>query len=178
MHYISYKWANNQLWTEEFDFVFRVRLKDLNTDWEKNYRTELENCSQADLFACFLHNSLRIGKQRLDDIKKFQTFLQPHKSKILLLIDGYDEIQYLLLINHAQKESAIFIINEIKTYQNFIMTSRPNSVPDHFFEENKGKFDSIIENLGLDDNGIRQYIQNYFEIKKNKSFEISLIQFL
>jgi hypothetical protein len=35
------------------------------------------------------------------------------------------------------------------------MTSRPNSVPDHFFEENKGKFDSIIENIGLDDDGIR-----------------------
>jgi hypothetical protein len=58
------------------------------------------------------------------------------------------------------------------------MTSRPNSVPDHFFEENEGKFNSIIENIGLDDNGIRQYIQNYFQIKKNKSFEISLIQFL
>jgi hypothetical protein len=49
------------------------------------------------------------------------------------------------------------------------MTSRPNSVPDHFFEENKGNFDSIIENIGLDDEGIRQYIQNFFQ-KKNKDF--------
>jgi MoxR-like ATPase len=40
MHYISYKWAKNQLWTDEFDYVFRVRLKDFNTEWEKNYRTE------------------------------------------------------------------------------------------------------------------------------------------
>jgi hypothetical protein len=71
MHYISYKWAKNQLWTDEFDFVFRVRLKDLNTDWEKNYRAELENYSQADLFACFLHNSLRIGNERLDDLNNF-----------------------------------------------------------------------------------------------------------
>ena len=38
MHYISYKWAINQLWNYEFDYVFRVRLKDLNTGWENIYQ--------------------------------------------------------------------------------------------------------------------------------------------
>jgi hypothetical protein len=71
MHFISYKWAKNQLWKEEFDYVFRVRFKDLNTDCEKNFRAELENFSQADLFAYFLHNSLVIGNERLDNLKNF-----------------------------------------------------------------------------------------------------------
>jgi hypothetical protein len=47
------------------------------------------------------------------------------------------------------------IINEIKTYPNFIMTSRPNAVPDNFFKEDQGSFDTVIENIGLDDEGIR-----------------------
>ncbi|MFN9904947.1 MAG: NACHT domain-containing protein [bacterium] len=33
MHYISYKWAKNELWNDVIDFVFRVRLKDLNSGW-------------------------------------------------------------------------------------------------------------------------------------------------
>jgi hypothetical protein len=70
MHFISYKWAKNQLWNDEFDCVFRVRLKDLNTDWEKYYEAVLENGSETDLFACFLHNSLRIGNKRVEDLKK------------------------------------------------------------------------------------------------------------
>jgi DNA replication protein DnaC len=41
MHYISYKWAKNQLWNDEFDYVFRLRLKDLNTHWEKDYESLL-----------------------------------------------------------------------------------------------------------------------------------------
>ncbi len=37
MHYISYKWAINQLWNDDFNYFFRVRLKDLNTGWENVY---------------------------------------------------------------------------------------------------------------------------------------------
>jgi predicted NACHT family NTPase len=70
MHYISYKWAINELWNDEFDFVFRVRLKDLNTDWEKEYKTELGNFFNANRFACFLHNSLKIEEIRVKDLKK------------------------------------------------------------------------------------------------------------
>jgi hypothetical protein len=50
------------------------------------------------------------------------------------------------------------------------MTSRPNSVPSHFFEKNKGKFDSIIENIGLDDDGLRQYVKNFFQSKEKQDF--------
>jgi GTPase SAR1 family protein len=92
MHYISYKWARNQLWRDEFDFVFRVRLKDLNIGWENDYKTKLENGSETDIFACFLHYSLGIGKKKIKDLNKLKYFLQSNKSKILLLIDGYDEI--------------------------------------------------------------------------------------
>jgi hypothetical protein len=55
----------------------------------------------------------------------------------------------------VKRKNANLIINEIKTYPNFIMTSRPNAVPDNFFKEDQGKFDTVIENIGLDDEGIR-----------------------
>jgi hypothetical protein len=71
MHFISYKWAKNQLWNDEFEYIFRVRLKDLTTDREKNYKNELENFSETDLLSCFMHNSLHFGKKRDDDLKIF-----------------------------------------------------------------------------------------------------------
>jgi hypothetical protein len=70
MHYISYKWAKNQLWNDEFDFVFRVRLKDLSTDWDNDYKTVLGNDFNANKFACFLHNSLRYEEIKVKDLKK------------------------------------------------------------------------------------------------------------
>jgi hypothetical protein len=96
MHYISYKWAKNQLWKDDFDFVFRVRLKDLNTEWENEYKINLGSFFNKNKFACFLHDSLKIEEIKVKNLKKLQSFLQPNKSKILLLIDGYDEIQNLL----------------------------------------------------------------------------------
>jgi predicted NACHT family NTPase len=75
MHYISYKWAKNQLWNDEFNYVFRVRLKDLNTDWEKEYKNELGKFFKANKFACFLHNSLRVEEIKVKDLKKLQSFL-------------------------------------------------------------------------------------------------------
>jgi hypothetical protein len=55
------------------------------------------------------------------------------------------------------------------------MTSRPNSVPEHFFDKYQGKFDSIIENIGFDNDGIRQYVRKIFQNKNKQDFEISFI---
>ncbi len=71
MHFISYKWANNELWNDNFDFVFRVRLKDLNTGWENFYRNKLKDSFEDFLFASFLHYSL--GKRKkIQLLKSFE----------------------------------------------------------------------------------------------------------
>ena len=61
--------------------------------------------------------------------------MQKNKERILLLIDGYDEIKYLLGTESDEKKIADSIIKEFKNYPNFIMTSRPNAVPENFFEK-------------------------------------------
>ncbi len=54
-----------------------------------------------------------------------------------MLIDGYDEIKYLLGTESDEKKIADSIIKEFKNYPNFIMTSRPNAVPENFFKINE-----------------------------------------
>jgi hypothetical protein len=52
-HFIFYTWDKNKIWTDEFDNLFRVNLKDLNTEREKEYKTVLGNFFNAYKFACF-----------------------------------------------------------------------------------------------------------------------------
>ncbi len=61
--------------------------------------------------------------------------MQKNKERILLLIDGYDEIKNLLGTESDKKKIANSIIEEFKNYPNFIMTSRPNAVPINFFKK-------------------------------------------
>ncbi len=39
MHFISYQWSKGKLWSDDFNYVFRIRLKDLtNEGWTSSYK--------------------------------------------------------------------------------------------------------------------------------------------
>ena len=83
-----------------------------------------------------------------------------NKDKILLLLDGYDEIAHLKIIKSEDtKEEYERLFTEIFTYKYVVLTSRPNAV-DKVMRE---KFDRNIENTGLDQDGIKQYFVQYFK---------------
>ncbi|WP_082068275.1 NACHT domain-containing protein [Rickettsia endosymbiont of Ixodes pacificus] len=56
LHNISYKWGKGQLWNDKFDYVFRVKLKELlNESWSREYEpSEL----RQDKVGCFIHYCL------------------------------------------------------------------------------------------------------------------------
>ena len=176
MHYISYKWAKEELWSNRFEYVFRIRLKDLNSEWEgyykkKYYKGDLEEnfYKEKDLFTCFLHNSLGSKAKQIISLERLRSNVESesNKSKTLFLIDGYDEITQLL--GDEKGKNAQSIIDELKTYPNLIMTSRPNSVP----KKLENEFKSIIENIGLDKEGISQYVKNFFKNKQDTEIALN-----
>ena len=67
-----------------------------------------------------------------------------NKDEILLLLDGYDEISHLKTLNKNSEFHRIF--DAIWLHKHVVLTSRPNAVD----EEMKKRFDTIIENTGLD----------------------------
>ena len=82
-----------------------------------------------------------------------------NKDKILLLLDGYDEIAHLKtskLKETSEEYNRLF--KEIFSHKYVILTSRPNTVDKEMREE----FDRNIENTGLDQDGIKQYFEQYF----------------
>ncbi len=86
MHYLSYKWGKGELWHDKFDYVFRVKLKELLSNWTVRYGTNIDD----DILSCFIHYCLDSKDIKLEDIKNIQD-----KDRILLLLDGYDEVAFL-----------------------------------------------------------------------------------
>jgi hypothetical protein len=172
MHYISYQWANGKLWTDKYEHVFRVRLKELlNSKWDNQV-------DEDDLLARFIYSSLdgqkttlRVkGNKEVGKIKyklsEIQQLLEdPSKQeKVLLLVDGYDEIAGLKGTTKYQK-----ILNlGVFEHPNVIMTSRPNAASTDIRKE----FKRQIESQGLDESGIHAYIDLQFKQPGKKDQEL------
>ena len=84
-------------------------------------------------------------------------------TKVLLLLDGYDEVADLKDRNNRYKK----IFGEIYNHQNLILSSRPNAIDSTMLE--KFKFNRKIVNTGLDNAGIEQYFKKYFNQNEDKS---------
>lgn len=164
MHYIAYKWGEGHKSSySRFDYLFQIRLRDLlNDEWRRNYnRDELNQYP----LACFIHAHLGHdfrSEFKLEDIIKALS----NQEKVLLLLDGYDEI--------AAKTTSDILIGDVLSqalkHQNIIMTSRPNVLSDKV----SSSFERIIENAGLDDNGIESYIDLNFTGSDQLKSELKL----
>ncbi|GAA5252394.1 NACHT domain-containing protein [Candidatus Rickettsia kedanie] len=95
MHYLSYKWGKGNLWNNKFDYVFRVKLKELLSNWTVRYGTNIDD----DILSCFIHYCLASKDIKLEDIKNIQD-----KDRILLLLDDYDEVAFLSYSNRNYRD--------------------------------------------------------------------------
>ena len=68
MHYLSYKWGKWELWNDKFDYVFRVKLKELLSNWTVRYGTNIDD----DILSCFIHYCLDSKDIKLEDIKTYK----------------------------------------------------------------------------------------------------------
>ncbi|AFC73197.1 NACHT domain-containing protein [Rickettsia montanensis] len=140
MHYLSYKWGKGELWSDKFDYVLRVRLKELlNESWKDGYSGyfDINNLSQSKL-NCFIHYCLGSSESTLS-VKEIMDI--QNKDKMLLLLDWYDEVAHLNTRDEFKK-----LIDKILEYKNVIMSSRPNAV----VEEMRNRFARKVDNAGWD----------------------------
>ena len=168
MHHISHQWAKGRLWKGQYAYLFRVRLKELlNDSWKSDYTRDERD---GHPLACFIDYCLRnqriqlplpIGQRKafkLCSLEEIKGLLEdpsnPHS--VLLLVDGYDEIA-------SQRQEGIVkdIVDTILERERVIMTSRPNAAD----KELRKKFERQVENQGLDQAGIDQYIGLQFAPK-------------
>ncbi|RZI46996.1 NACHT domain-containing protein [Rickettsiales endosymbiont of Peranema trichophorum] len=103
-------------------------------------------------------DDMEISKDEVVRILKEGTRDAAVNKRILLLLDGYDEVAHLSHNTLIQR-----LLDEIWKFENVVLTTRPNSLAPRI----ENQFVRKIEGAGLGDNEVRQYIDRYFEHKEN-----------
>ncbi|HJD61362.1 MAG TPA: hypothetical protein LFV90_04305 [Rickettsia endosymbiont of Columbicola hoogstraali] len=100
----------------------------------------------------------------LENIEPHEIINITNKDKVLLLLDGYDEIAFLSQDNRDYRD----IMETVFQYKNVIMTSRPNAITENI----SSKFERKVENTGLDNEGIEKYVYKSFEYDKELGIQL------
>lgn len=185
MQYICYLWGNGKLWKDKFSSIWQVELKEL-AGWLK-FKGDVRNGllggaytykDEKERYADFIYYSSVYLREKNSGIKskitKASVVKTINSDKILLLLDGYDEIFNNNVFSqeieirgkkYSPEEFSDLLKSEaskiIETFDNVITTSRPNAVKEgHLLEISEG-FTKIIENFGFDQDGRAAYINKY-----------------
>ncbi len=163
-HHIGFKCMNGNLWSNKFDYVFQLSLRELiNREWKNFYEgTEL----RLTPLECFIDHCC-LGLSEEIKLKNLKLLLD--KERVLIILDGYDEIAHL----HKSNNDLIGrILDKAMGIKNpramVIMTSRPNAVT----ESLKAKFDAEMENIGLTIKDVYIYIDKFKFKEHSKNIEL------
>ncbi|WHA07708.1 NACHT domain-containing protein (plasmid) [Candidatus Megaera polyxenophila] len=172
LHHISYEWGkdaneNDQIsiFSDKFDYIFKVKLKNLTNAFWSNQSIAMDNPLEKLIYESLVEqrsvlvNQGKYANRDDNKITEAETVELLKKtelrSKVLLLLDGYDEIAHL---TNDSNHIAYQIMNEIFKYDNIVVTSRPNGVTKQLEE----KFPRKIESSGLNQDSTREYLHKYF----------------
>lgn len=158
LQYISHCWGAERkgAWHNRFDFVFRVQLNLLKGYTDKKDLTTLEMLRQIILESFEKTNGYDevLSKDNIDGCLKEKSF----RNRILLLLDGFDEIQGLYNDNH--KHIKDFIDDVMRQFPNGMMATRPDVLPKTLLT----KFKHQYENVGFSVDNVYQYVDKYFQV--------------
>lgn len=174
LNHVTYEWSKGSIFDKKFDYVLKVKLKNLLNNYLCNEIADLENSEdylpmliqrsleeyqleQKQAYITAKHKSQlpsEEGDESIYDIIPLEEIKSISRSKTLLLLDGYDEIEHLDRGGHIARE----IMNSIFEFPNVLMTSRPNAIASNV----ESRFERKIENVGIGEDGAREYIANYF----------------
>ena len=137
--YAAYQWAINQIWSE-YDLVVLIPLRSLT---EYKYQPHTEYYLVDILKNQYFYN-IRLSIEEEKDLTE-----QIRKSRVLWLLDGYDEI--------AQNQSAHLngLLRQLLETSNHIVTTRPYT--------NLGSYNVELEITGFTDANIPKYVKQFFD---------------
>ncbi|CAF2900206.1 unnamed protein product [Rotaria sp. Silwood2] len=142
--YAAYSWACGTLWQNRFDWLFYIKMRNLN---ENIYPSRQENYTLIDIIIneCFKEwTFIEIDRRKLE-------FQITQSLKILWILDGCDERS---IPPHLSK-----IEQELLSKSNLLLTSRP-------YGTHSCHYDMKVNIQGFTDDDIKSYIEKYFSYRK------------
>ncbi|CAF5018243.1 unnamed protein product, partial [Rotaria sp. Silwood1] len=142
--YAAYSWACGTLWQNQFDWLFYIKMRNLN---ENIYPSRQENYTLIDIIIneCYKESTfIETNRRKLE-------FQIAHSSKILWILDGCDE---RIIPSHLST-----IEQELLSKPNLLLTSRP-------YGTHSCHYDMKVKVQDFTDDNIKTYIEKYFSYLK------------
>ena len=151
--YIAYQWAldkeSKEPWAKEFDWLFWVPLRKLSSNI--NVQGDL---TEFVIRECFGWDIMDLTEPEKNEIKQL---LRSNSSRILWLLDGYDEL-------NLESSYAKNLWHSLKTRSHAVfMTSRPGHNNIANSSENNFSYNLQLAVLGLSDEQITEYSHAFFQ---------------
>jgi hypothetical protein len=138
--YITYAWADGKLWKDQFDWLFYIKMRNLNSEF---YREQSNNYSLINIIEreCFQEYEISLEK------KQELEYLFENPSKILWILDGCDE--------GVIPDHLLSIKQELLDKPCLLLTSRP-------YATDGLQYDTQIQIESFTNEDISKYIKMYF----------------
>ncbi|MDF3047828.1 MAG: lyase domain protein repeat-containing protein [Candidatus Midichloriaceae bacterium] len=159
--YLAVKWKEDQLWQNKFNAIIWLPLRDI-LDVEAK-------ADEGDYLAEIVRNKCLRGfgddKPSTRETRNY-LFSEQNRGKILIILDGYDEIAHSMT---RELEKLLAAILSSPRYY-VILTSRPIVIN---LNKRLAKFDRELENVGFTKENIQNYVKKLYPITHNE-----LLQFI
>ena len=142
--YIAYSWACDTLWQNRFEWLFYIKMRNLNKDI---YPSREKDYVLIDIIIneCFKESTfIEIDRRKLE-------FQIAHSSKVLWILDGCDE---RIIPSHLST-----IERDLLSKPNLLLTSRP-------YGTHNCHYDMKVKVQDFTDDDVKTYIEKYFSYLK------------
>ncbi len=161
MQRIAHQWATDKLWSDRFAKIYKVSFKQYLVGTCKKFIEEKvkKKGNQGKELEAFIAFSLE-GEAKADaHFATLTTTKSLQSDRTLLLVDGYDEVQHLDEKKKGKETPFSYLKEAVLSYPRLIMTTRPNAAT----YDIKRRFDYLVENEGLGNDGIEEYLKKQFD---------------
>jgi len=175
--YLATQWASDEkkLLRDRFEAIFWLQLRDIVSDFPKKqapgdlmtflWKVLQKYCLQGDYWQDLTKKEAESREEALLE------YLKQSSTKILFILDGYDEVASEL---NGQYPHLKPLLEAIFQYDNVLLSSRP--LPDMKYDsqgqssleigEEHVTFQRTVECMGFTDDNIQAFVERYFSEQK------------
>ena len=145
--FLAHEWACDKApWSAEYDWVFYLRLRDLAADRYAHVE-DLFRVLNQELFVGDGHHLTE------EELSVFQTAVRADPSKVLWILDGYDEVNPVILSSGWWRDL-------VASQYHLLMTSRPGTA----LVKREVGINLELAILGLTDDQVKEYLGYFFDL--------------
>jgi len=143
--YIVSRWQHGSLWQNKFEAIFWLPLRELIAYSEENFPSLFKIIQDK----CIANE--HIGEETI------KAFIQKNNSKVLFILDGYDEVAQIIDKRKGLENLLLEVLNNENWH--VLLTSRPMQISR--IGEQTIKFDQHLENIGFTNENVEVYVRRF-----------------